>query len=103
MRGKLVQMTSNHKQVRTKEIVGDFFEVPVEGRTFIIYSEPLTKGTSIRILSTSLISKVINLGDSYFFTTQNSEYVLIAEREPATSWFTRAAKRILRLIGLFNG
>jgi len=73
---KITQLSSNHNRVRTREIVGECANLPVEGKTFLMFAEPIDKSKSMRMLHTSKLKSVRKEDDTYYFETQNSEYKL---------------------------
>jgi hypothetical protein len=72
---KLTQLASTHNNVRTTEIIGECYGIPVEGERFVMFSKPLDKTKNLRYLKTSPIQKVKKEGNRYFFTTENSSYL----------------------------
>ncbi len=73
---KITQLSSNHNRVRTREIVGECSHHPVEGKTFLMFAEPIDKSKSVRMLHTSKLKSVRKEDNTYYFKTQNSEYKL---------------------------
>jgi len=73
---ELTQISSEHNNVRTKKIVGECASLPIEGKTFLMFSEPLDPSKNIRMLHTSKIKSVRKEGNIYYFETQNSKYKL---------------------------
>jgi hypothetical protein len=73
---KITQLSSNHNRVRTREIVGECTNLPVEGKTFLMFAEPIDKSKSTRMLHTTKLKSVRKEDNAYYFKTQNSEYKL---------------------------
>ena len=73
---ELTQISSNHNRVRTKKIIGECTSLPMEGRTFLMYSEPLDPSKNLRMLHTTKLKSVRKEDSIYHFETQNSKYKL---------------------------
>jgi hypothetical protein len=61
--------------VRTKEMVGEFMNLPKEGHPFVMFGEPLDKTQNARMIHTSpVVGIVSDTGSSVLFRTENSTY-----------------------------
>lgn len=73
---KLIKVRSNHSNVRTDEIEGVTADLPEAGKPFVLVGESLAFEGGGRIIQTTTIEKVEQLGDEYLFHTANSTYKL---------------------------
>jgi hypothetical protein len=71
---KLTKVESNHNNLRTNEIEGITQELPSVGKSFQLVGESLTQGMNARIVYTTEIQFVENMGNEYMFKTLNSTY-----------------------------
>lgn len=76
MFGTLAKLSSNNMNLRTKEVYGEFRNLPECGQRFVIYADPLTEGAIVREISTSAVTSVNRVREKIRFTTMNSEYLL---------------------------
>jgi len=76
MKAILTRVASNHKNLRTTEIMGVYSKLPTVGEAFTLLGQGLTPNT-IRTVITTAVSQVIKITDyEYKFTTHNSVYKL---------------------------
>lgn len=76
MQGTLKRITSNHTNLRTPEMKGEFLEMPIPGKRFTIVGESLTPENNARVITTTPIKTVNYMDGRCVFTTENSEYEL---------------------------
>lgn len=75
MKGRLTKIESTHTNIRTKHVVGESIGLPIVGDSFVMTSEPLTEGTDVRIVATTMVQEVKKLErNRYEFRTRNSIY-----------------------------
>lgn len=72
---KLTKIQSNHQNLRTNEILGTCMHLPVEGSVFYLMAPPLESG-NVRLVTTTVVQKVVDLGSVLDFETENSSYKL---------------------------
>lgn len=73
----LTKVESTHNNLRTNEVDGLTLALPEKGKQFQMTGESLTKGASIRCVTTTEIKELDIEGDSdYTFKTLNSTYKL---------------------------
>ena len=74
---KLTRLKSNHKNLRTDDIVGKCTHIPEVGEFFMIFAPPLVSG-NFRVVNTSEIQTCTydETARAFNFTTRNSEYLL---------------------------
>ena len=72
----LTKVTSTHNNLRTDQIVGKTLKLPTIGQSFQMTSEPLTPGTDIRVITTSLVEEFKDEDGVIEFKTRNSTYLL---------------------------
>ena len=65
--------------IRTDTVVGNCHRLPVEGESFEMFSESLTRDDGVRWITTSTVQKVVPHGDCVIIETQNSTYMLVFE------------------------
>lgn len=77
MKVTLHKLKSNHQHLRTDTVAGETQSLPTKGFPFVMYSEPLTEDGDIRVVTTTLVTEVVQERDGYLeFTTVNSTYGL---------------------------
>lgn len=78
MKVKLIRLESDHRNLRTDEVIGECDFLPILGMNFIMTSEPLDKssGATCRLIQTSQIMLVHRDNNTIDFNTQNSMYRL---------------------------
>jgi hypothetical protein len=83
--GKLTQLNTLSRPMRSVDFEGAFHELPTPGKGFQIFGEPLEKGGGLRYICTSTIVEVthrigelrgLQLTNVFTFSTQNSTYRL---------------------------
>ena len=72
---KLTRIKSNHNNLRTDEVEGYCYRLPVMNEPFVMYGPPLEYG-SIRNITTTRVLEMETLGNSINFKTRNSLYNL---------------------------
>jgi hypothetical protein len=72
----LLEKVSNGEALRTSSVTGMCFQLPVVNQPFKVFGEPLTSGTDVRMVSTSLVQEVNVDKDKglYVVKTLNSTY-----------------------------
>lgn len=76
---KLSKLSDNTNEMRTNDVVGQTFDLPEIGSTFLLFGESLENKdpSAIRLIRTSRIEAVTtNPTGSFTFRTLNSEYKL---------------------------
>ena len=77
MRGKIKKIVSNHNNLRTTEMEGEFSEPPTVGQPFTIFGEALEEKEGVRMIRTTPVKEVgLITGGDLVFKTENSEYEL---------------------------
>jgi hypothetical protein len=71
---KLTKVESNHKNLRTDTVEGVTEKLPAVGDSFVLIGKSLTEGMNARIVYTTEIQFVENMGNEYMFKTRNSTY-----------------------------
>lgn len=71
---RLTKIHSLHNNLRTDTIEGVTNNLPETGSSFIMFAEGLDFGT--RVITTSLVQNVEQIGNEYLFRTLNSAYKL---------------------------
>lgn len=73
----LKKIESSHDNLRTDEVYGFATLMPEEGSGFMMFSKSLTGDDLARVIKTSKITSVENVGDDEIvFRTQNSTYLI---------------------------
>lgn len=77
-RGVFSNQSVDHNSLRTNSVEGEFTSLPKIGRPFNIIGESLTLGGSMRLITTSLVTKIDQHlpGQAIVFQTENSRYRL---------------------------
>ena len=81
MKATLTQHSSTNDALRTKQIEGEAFEMPVVDKCFLFFSAPLTEGYTARYISTSPVVSVWSENGSTHFRTLNSHYELTVHND----------------------
>jgi len=82
MKVKLTRIKSTHNNLRTKEVIGEIFELPAFEKPFIMFGKALTIENGTRIIETTPVKTLQKEFDSktrtfiYKFSTGNSVYEL---------------------------
>ena len=72
---KLTKIESKNDNLRTKEIEGNAPYLPEIGLSFVMFAEPLTEGTHIRQVTTSVVESMNKISANKIrFKTMNSTY-----------------------------
>ncbi len=72
---KLTKLSDNVTLLRTNEMDGLFFEVPVVGKSFVITGQAINPKASVRLIYTSKVKRIELKGEkTIVLTTQNSVY-----------------------------
>jgi hypothetical protein len=80
MRGTLSKIESNHNNLRTNDMAGEFSRLPALKERFVIYGESLTPGMNFREINTSPVQEVIKISETeYEFKTRNSHYKIVLD------------------------
>lgn len=79
MKGKLVRIKSNHENMRTTEMIGEFVWPPTIGKCFRIFGESLTEGEKYRVIMTTKVKEIKREEGIITFKTANTTYKLIHE------------------------
>lgn len=81
---KLTKIKSNHTALRTDVIEGETSTLPTVGESFCLTGEPLDPKADMRLVVTTEIKFVEQMGNEYRFNTLNSTYKLeVLEGTPA--------------------
>lgn len=81
----LEKVRSTHNNLRTDKVEGVTLELPKKGEYFSVVGESLTPGATARVVTTTEIQNVEQMGDEYMFTTMNSTYKLTVVKEMESS------------------
>ena len=73
---KLTKLSSNENDLRTNEVVGEFMNPPVEGRSFIMFAESIHPDGFARMIGTSRVMHITKGCGECVIQTENSEYKL---------------------------
>jgi len=73
---KLTRISSNHRNLRTDEVVGETEDLPEVGHLFIMTAPPLDPANAIRSIVTTPVRVCERIGDEFDFHTRNSHYRL---------------------------
>jgi hypothetical protein len=73
---KLTRIVSNHKKLRTDEVIGIVMQSPVVGYQFILIAESLNLNKQCRHVQTSHIQSIEIKDGVWYLKTLNSEYKL---------------------------
>lgn len=74
MKVRLIKV-SGAKQLRTNEVIGESVGLPVKGLPFVMTSESLTPGATMRLVTTTEVTELTRLSEKSFeFNTRNSIY-----------------------------
>jgi len=72
----LTKIRSNHSNLRTDVIEGETPALPNIGDDFILFSKSLDPKGAIRMVQTTNVKFVEQIGNTYQFNTENSVYKL---------------------------
>ena len=71
---KLTKLSTNENELRTNEVEGAFMNPPVEGRSFVMFADPIEKGAFARMIATSRVTRMDVAVKEYVLHTENSMY-----------------------------
>lgn len=71
MKVRFVKIKNNHNALRDDVIEGVTSALPKEGESFCLQAEPKDPSASVRLVNTSVVSKVEQLDNEYTFTTRS--------------------------------
>jgi hypothetical protein len=77
MKAKLIRLASTNKNMRTKDVEGEYFVPPTIGERFKFIGESLSFSDGIRLIDTSPVTTITPKLDRIEFTTENSTYELV--------------------------
>jgi hypothetical protein len=81
MKVKLTRISSNHRNLRTDEIIGTADRPPTVGQRFFMTAPPLATPGGIRWLETTPVQVCERIGAEFDFHTRNSHYRLLILEE----------------------
>ena len=76
MYGKLSRIESSNQNLRTKTVEGEFEKYPTIGENFDLIGKSLSPLGDFRLVSTSTVLGVMQVGKLYTFDTMYSRYEL---------------------------
>ena len=72
----LKKLESTHNNLRTDEVQGLAPELPVVGKRFFMYADPINPIASQRYINTSSVKEIQRKGEDLIVKTENSTYIL---------------------------
>jgi len=73
---RLIRLESKHQNLRTDTVLGFCGKLPALGEEFRLFAKALTAPEALRLVTTSLVQSIENIGDDVEFHTDNSHYRL---------------------------
>lgn len=73
---RLTKIKSTHSNLRTDVIVGFCLGAPKMGESFTMFAPPLVTQADLRVITTTEVQAIAQIGQTYDFNTMNSTYKL---------------------------